>query len=226
MKSPFPGMDPYLERHWPDVQQSLCTYARDAIQPQLNVKLVARLGTRFIVGPQAGQRITIDDPEPQAFIEIFESDSGRRVTVVEFLSPSNKLPGDGRREYERQRSELRAAEINLVEIDLVREGPKLLSLPEPGLPPNVGMEYYVLLYPGIESRRVAIWPISMRDRLPIIPIPQGGGQNVLLDLRNVLEQAYQNGKYDRIDYRQPCEPPLEGEDAAWAEKLLHAAGRR
>jgi hypothetical protein len=29
MKSPFPGMDPYLEQHWRDVHSSLIIYARD-----------------------------------------------------------------------------------------------------------------------------------------------------------------------------------------------------
>ena len=35
MKSPFPGMDPYLERHWGDVHQALVTYIRDQLQPSL-----------------------------------------------------------------------------------------------------------------------------------------------------------------------------------------------
>ena len=34
MKSPFPGMDPYLERHWGDVHQALVTYIRDQLQPR------------------------------------------------------------------------------------------------------------------------------------------------------------------------------------------------
>jgi hypothetical protein len=43
MKSPFPGMDPYLELHWRDVHHSLCTYARDALQPQVRPALLARI---------------------------------------------------------------------------------------------------------------------------------------------------------------------------------------
>ena len=35
MKSPFPGMDPYLEQHWGDVHQAFVTYLRDSLQPQL-----------------------------------------------------------------------------------------------------------------------------------------------------------------------------------------------
>ena len=33
MKSPFPGMDPFLERHWEDVHTRLIGYIADALQP-------------------------------------------------------------------------------------------------------------------------------------------------------------------------------------------------
>lgn len=49
MKSPFPGMDPYLEGRWRDVHQSLVTYIRDAIQPGLPEALVARTEERVFV---------------------------------------------------------------------------------------------------------------------------------------------------------------------------------
>ena len=42
MKSPFPGMDPYLEQHWRDVHAKLITYIADTIQPLLPNDLVAR----------------------------------------------------------------------------------------------------------------------------------------------------------------------------------------
>jgi hypothetical protein len=29
MNSPFPGMDPYLERHWGDILQRIVTYTCD-----------------------------------------------------------------------------------------------------------------------------------------------------------------------------------------------------
>jgi Protein of unknown function (DUF4058) len=55
MKSPFPGMDPYLERHWGDVHQSLVTYIRDQLQPSLPADLRARMQERvYIESPGAG----------------------------------------------------------------------------------------------------------------------------------------------------------------------------
>ena len=41
--SPFPGMDPYLERHWSGIHARLMGYAADALAPQLGDDLAARL---------------------------------------------------------------------------------------------------------------------------------------------------------------------------------------
>ncbi|MBI3407513.1 MAG: DUF4058 family protein [Planctomycetes bacterium] len=55
MKSPFPGMDPYLEKHWRDIHASLIIYARDQIEEQLPSNLVARVEERLIVEPEDGE---------------------------------------------------------------------------------------------------------------------------------------------------------------------------
>ena len=49
MKSPFPGMDPYLERHWGDVHQALVTYIRDHLQASLPGDLRARMQERVYI---------------------------------------------------------------------------------------------------------------------------------------------------------------------------------
>jgi hypothetical protein len=49
MKSPFPGMDPYLERDWGDVHGRLIVYASDTLQPQLPDDLLARIEDRVFV---------------------------------------------------------------------------------------------------------------------------------------------------------------------------------
>ena len=42
MRSPFPGMDPYLEQFWGDVHHTMINRSRAAIQKQLPADLVAR----------------------------------------------------------------------------------------------------------------------------------------------------------------------------------------
>ncbi|MBI4673941.1 MAG: DUF4058 family protein [Chloroflexi bacterium] len=53
MANPFPGMNPYLEdpNEWGDVHTSLMTYIRDALQPHLVPKYVARLNERVYTSP-------------------------------------------------------------------------------------------------------------------------------------------------------------------------------
>jgi hypothetical protein len=53
MASPFPGMDPYLERHWGDVHHRLITYACDQLRPRLPKELRARIE----------ERVTLESPE-------------------------------------------------------------------------------------------------------------------------------------------------------------------
>jgi hypothetical protein len=51
MPSPFPGMDPYLERSeiWPDFHDRLITYISEALQPLLRPKYVALTQDRLFV---------------------------------------------------------------------------------------------------------------------------------------------------------------------------------
>jgi hypothetical protein len=49
MKSPFPGMDPYIERHWPDVNTTLVVHAAGALNTTLPAELVARIQERIAV---------------------------------------------------------------------------------------------------------------------------------------------------------------------------------
>src|SRR5437588_7547105 len=49
MTSPFPGMDPYLERYWEGVHAKLIGYIADALAPQLAEDLAARVEERVYI---------------------------------------------------------------------------------------------------------------------------------------------------------------------------------
>ena len=49
MPSPFPGMDPYREAHWPDVRATLIVYLREQMFGQLKSPLRARVDERLVV---------------------------------------------------------------------------------------------------------------------------------------------------------------------------------
>ncbi len=55
MASPFPGMDPYLERFWRDVHARLIIYGADQLQGRLPSDLRARVEERVVVEPGEGE---------------------------------------------------------------------------------------------------------------------------------------------------------------------------
>lgn len=261
MASSFPGMDPYLERHWLDVHSSLVVYARNQLQPQLPAGLVARSNERLVVdAPYDEERAIFPDvrvveqlsggrsPAPaasaavaeplvmhvsrtrfrQPYVEIREtSGQGRLVTVIEFLSPSNKLPGDGRKQYLRKRDELIDANVNLVEIDLTRTGRRELLVPQSQIPQSHRTTYQASVYTAWADGRIELYAMPQREPLPIIAVPlREADSAVNLSIHDLIHRAYEDGGYDSIDYRQECEPPLDAEDAAWANEVLRRAGRR
>src|SRR5258707_10370470 len=60
MKSPFPGMDPYLERFWNDVHGKLITYIADDLNEALPPRYRAALQERVVIAdldqPLSGAR--------------------------------------------------------------------------------------------------------------------------------------------------------------------------
>jgi hypothetical protein len=260
MASPFPGMDPYLERRWRDVHQKLITYIGDALQPNLPPDLVTRAEERIYVesetyasprpiepdllvrqehgyptgpardsvgGVVAAKPFVVSllpDPVTESFLQI-EDVAGRVITVIEVLSPSNRLPGEGQALYRRKQKELIASDVSLVEIDFVRAGRSVVMVPPAHRPRSA--TYCVCVKRGSDRTRGEYYPITLRQPLPIVSIPlRATDGDALLDLQALIQQVYRNGRYEHLDYTTPCEPPLEPEEEAWADGLLRAAGRR
>jgi hypothetical protein len=76
MHSPFPGMDPYLEKHWRDVHARLVHGGCNAIQGQLASDLRARIDERLIVESPLDQARAIH-PDGRVFER---GEAGRPVT--------------------------------------------------------------------------------------------------------------------------------------------------
>ncbi|MEQ1831186.1 MAG: DUF4058 family protein [Pirellula sp.] len=55
MRSPFPGMDPYLERHWQDVHSRFMVYASTQLNQQLPTELLARVEESLAVETDDGR---------------------------------------------------------------------------------------------------------------------------------------------------------------------------
>jgi hypothetical protein len=157
--------------------------------------------------------------EGSRYLKVVDRRSRHRVvTVIELLSPSTKAAGEDRDAYLAKRNEYLATGTNLVEIDLLRAGQRL-PMGEPAPP---AANYYVVVSRRSDFPRIGIWPFSVRDPLPTVPVPLNPEDApVSLDLKPCLDRAYQEGRYDReVDYATPPDPPLREPDAAWARELL------
>lgn len=167
------------------------------------------------------------EPETQSFLEIVETRPERRViTVVEILSPSNKYAGPGRELYRQKQRDLAEGNVSLVEIDLLRVGPHVLQVPLAQCPPSYRTPYRVCVHRGWKASAEIYW-VPLRERLPAIRVPlRETDPDAPLDLQALITQVYRHGRYDDIDYTLPPVPPLDPEDASWADELLRTAGKR
>jgi hypothetical protein len=264
MKSPFPGMDPYLEAHWGDVHTRLIVYSGDQLRPQLPVDLKVRVEERVAVhDPEDDERPTgyfpdvriVEKPTPglrtsttgsatvaaepilvprfaesptERSLQIIDPRSGNRVvTTIEILSPANKIDATGRAAYRKKQRQLAQADVNLVEIDLLREGPYVLIAPWDAVPPSCRGPYRISVSRATDPENVEMYPVPLRERLPTIHIPLRPGEpDANLDLQSLIDAAYENGGYDDTDYGLDPIPPLSPSDAEWAAGLLRAVNRR
>lgn len=171
------------------------------------------------------------EPIRHLFVEIREAARGKKlITVVEILSPSNKRPGPDRDAYEARRREVLRSDANLIELDLLRGGRRVLT--EPGLEATIAQfepspAYLVLV--NRAARRTSgvgayhIYPVGLRESLPCIAVPLKEGEDeVPLDLQYAFDRTYDTGPYQRgaVDYAESIpSPSLDEEDAAWASGL-------
>ncbi|HZL36681.1 MAG TPA: DUF4058 family protein [Tepidisphaeraceae bacterium] len=238
MKSPFPGMDPYIERHWPDVQTSLVGSVRTLLNQRLPDDLAARAQEREGIeeeahGEPAGRgrrRVNhvVNEPLTERFVEIIEAHGdGRLITVIEMLSVANKF-GKGLEAFVRKREELLEGGVNFVEIDLQRAGDWRRLLHPHACPASAQATYRGVIRIPSDPHAAYLHPIPLREPLPNLKIPlRADDPPCELPLQSLVEEAYLTGRYGRtIDYHMPCDPPLEEADAKWADELLRAASRR
>ena len=156
----------------------------------------------------------------------------RVVTVIEVLSPSNKEPhAKGWELYRQKQGEILRRDVHLVEIDLLRAGEYTLAPPYHVLVGEVGAQWHYMMSirRADEPENFLLYPRTIRERLPRIPVPLAiGDREVCLDLQAVLDQCYEDGAYeDIVDYRRdPPPPPLSADDLEWLYLRLRQLGRR
>lgn len=171
------------------------------------------------------------EPVRHLFVEIRDSALGHKlITLIEILSPSNKRPGLDREAYEAKQREVLRSDANLIELDLLRGGGRILSNPHlramiDRLGPSPA--YLTLVKRAWRRTNAAlaynVYPIGLRDPLPCIWVPlKEHDDEIALDLQDIFDRAYDTGPYRRgaVDYAGPVPAPaLDEKDAAWAAEL-------
>ncbi|MGA7496247.1 MAG: DUF4058 family protein [Isosphaeraceae bacterium] len=206
MRSPFPGMDPYLEDQgrWPDFHAGTITYCCDALNDCLPDDYVA----------QMGEEVRVDEVR-DTWIEIRRLPDERLVTMIETLWPRNKGLS-GLTDYLEKLHRLRTQGVNLVEIDLLIAG-RRLPMAKPLLPGH----FFAIVCRASKSETGDVYAWSLQQPLPKIPIPlEDPDPDVFLDLAEVFALAYQRGRYARLlNYNRPLDLQLHPQDKEWAEKV-------
>jgi Protein of unknown function (DUF4058) len=149
------------------------------------------------------------------WIEIRNLPGMELVTIIEVLSPTNKI-GAGRVEYLDKRDGYIDRPVNLVELDLLLGGRRL-----PMKRPMPQGDYFALVARAERRPDCEVYALSIRQSLPAIPIPlRTPDPDVALDLAKVFALAYDRGRYGRtVDYGRPLDLPLQPEDRIWAEHV-------
>jgi hypothetical protein len=233
----------HLNRHLPNglrarIEESVTVEAdypdddaKNIYYPDLQVldtgRKTGRAATKMASGVVEPIILERREPRMQRSVHIVATDSGQLVTAIEILSPSNKIGTNARNEYQQKQINIVGAGASLVEIDLIRSGKHVLLFNKAKLPRKARTEYFVSAIRGWEPGRVGVYPVPLRETLPIIRIPlRRTDEDVSLDLQSLIEQAYENGAYDTLNYREEPLPELDAADAAWADELLKLAGKR
>ncbi len=168
-----------------------------------------------------------DDAIKHHFVEVRDSTRGHKlITLIEIVSPSNKRPGPDREAYVNKQADVLSSDTSLVAIDLLRSGDR--PLPDSLLigGPLERSDYLVVVNRAWDRGTYILFPFSIRQLLPCIPIPLREKETVVpLDLQFILNRAYESGPYRRgaVDYTEAPDPPLSPQDAEWASRLVARA---
>ncbi|MEM7534718.1 MAG: DUF4058 family protein [Chloroflexota bacterium] len=190
------------------------------------------LSTTILATPLEIELPEIDSTE-QRFLEIRSVQTGELITVIELLSHANKRAGNQRDSYLEKRKSYLNADLNFVEIDLLRANKPMpyteqlqpsttLAMPTSLFGQRPSSHYRLFVHRRDHPSKAFIYAFNVRDAVPIFPLPlQEDDAEPAVDLGRILSELYDNARYKLIvDYTQSPSPELSQEDTAWAEKLL------
>jgi hypothetical protein len=256
MPTPFPGMDPYLERAelWPGIHNRLIASVADALGPLLLPRYFVSVEERtYTVAPDdlvfAGRpdmavvdlrgdttEHALDSAsEGAVLVEVPRLDEVRE-TFLEIRSTANERvvtvleilsPSNKRPGAGREQYVAKRLDIFSSWTSLVEIDLLRAGEPMPVFGWSGQSDYRILVSRGRRTRATLL-PFGVRRPIPrfVLPLLKGDDEPTV-DLGALLHALYDRAGYNlRIDYRGEADPPLADADAAWADELLRSAGLR
>lgn len=251
MPSPFPGMNPYLERAtvWDDFQMSFVVGLREELvrvaPPEFRVRIEEH---RFLHERLPPEETSAPTPE-------YRYGPGRPTDADRVPAPVTVtvgvVAGDFRLPYLAIYRRWESQPVCVIDVlspflkhpgpdrdqhwyrvrcDLVRMAGYVeldllrggLRMPWLNLP---ACDYSVVVSPYSLRPRALTWALGVKDRLPVIPVPlRPELPDLSVDLQAVFDRVYDAAGYARYVHAGDPIPPLTPEDAAWARALVPAAG--
>jgi len=259
MKSPFPGMNPYLEQSslWSQVHLNLI----DAIQKYLLQKLAPHyyvgveqttylsivpphnslIGrpdifiaddangtsspvathlktpqTKVVIKPKQFKIPQQMEEKRQRYLTVRHIETQEVITVIEIVSPANKIGLVGRKQYEDKCLKILSSLTHFVEIDLLRVGERLL------IDTEETTDYRILVSREQTRPQLDAYLFNLRDPIPTITIPlREVDEEIELPLNQILQAVYIERRYDLIiNYDQPVTPKLSDENQIWVKNCI------
>jgi hypothetical protein len=151
--------------------------------------------------PQTDDSVSVTLPMTsevkEGYLEIREISTGRVITAIEVLSPTNKRAGYGRSTYEAKRQKLLASQSHLIEIDLLRYGKPMELLNTP-----TKTDYRILVSRSEDRPQARLYGFDLGQAIPPIVVPlEPGDSEPILDLQSLLNEIYDQAGFDlTIEY--------------------------
>ena len=253
MRTPFPGMDPWLEHPalWPDVHHRLITAMADALTPlvapryyvaverrtyrmtadELALFGVPDLGVmrreRGVSEPSPAYGVAIIDVEVPMMYEV-----GEGFLVVRAVGSPDMVtviellsPANKAHAHGRRRYLQKREDILDSLTNLVEIDLMRAGARMPVVGHDASSDYRILISRGSDRPRARLYTFGVRQPIPAVPIPlRPGDEEPQLPLNDLVRSVWQRGRFDlQLDYATPPVPPLAPDDAEWARGCLQAA---
>jgi hypothetical protein len=252
MPSPFPGMNPFLERDeaWVDFHHRLIDRMADAIADRVDPRYLVKIEEHLYVqeaaglphhaGPRADVAVkpgarraarggSVAVLEAPARIHLpwpeFEPQAFLEIrdrSTRELITVLELLSPTNKGRHREQY--LRKRDQVLISTAHLVEIDLLRGGEPLPAPDRPECDYSVVVSRSEQRPEADFWPIRLRAPLPVVPIPlRAPDHDATLNLQDLLHRVYDAGHYDHYIYEGEIQPPLSTEDEAWARPFLPPA---